>query len=307
MELLNREAQRALGNLTPAAFLKLPREAREKVYVRRLVKEGGHVLIEEGDDEDFFNPEIERNAILRQACLVGGGEVGSQIAEEAREVYYTRNTFEVRSHWLKEFLWDCLAHGRPESVDHLIRRIVVQVDLRHIYEDGFGESNSEDEDGDGDMDDNTRDHQGSGPGLGKGKGEKNSKAKATQAVRDLRLLFKLRNPEWVHIAIHGGGSLDGSDLGTQLKIQEISKVVKKLLEWFPGRLKIRKVLSIEGQRQRFGADLTVYWQPPTKEVKERVRRGVASFQDVMQVQIETWTRVIPQTITASSMYQEYLL
>jgi hypothetical protein len=84
------------------------------------MKEGGHVLIEERDDEDFFNPEIERNAILLQTCLVGGGEVGSRIAEEVREVYYTRNTFEVRSHSLKKFLWDRLAHDRAESVDHLI-------------------------------------------------------------------------------------------------------------------------------------------------------------------------------------------
>jgi len=115
MEHLNREAQRMLGSLTPGAFLKLPREAREEVYVRRLVKEGEYVLIDEGDDEDdedSFNPEIARGVILRQAYFVGGGEVGSQIAEEAREVYYTRNTFEVRSHWLGEFLWDHLAHDR---------------------------------------------------------------------------------------------------------------------------------------------------------------------------------------------------
>ena len=298
-----------LRNLTPGAFLKLPREAREKVYVRHLVKEGGHVLVEEGDDEDFLNPEIARGVILRQASFVGGGEVGSQIAEEAREVYYTRNTFEVRSHWLTEFLWDYLAHDRAESVDHLIRRIMVQVDLQHIYKDEFDKRNNEDEDEDGDMDDNARDHQASapGPGQGKGKGGKSSKAKATQAVRDLRLLFKLKNVEWIHIAIHGGGSLDGSDLGTQLKIQEISKVVKKLLERFPGRLKITKVLAIEGQRRRSGADLTVYWQSPTKDVKERVRRGAASFQDVMQVQIETWTREIPRTITVADMYREHLL
>ena len=91
------------------------------------------------------------------------------------------------------------------------------------------------------------------------------------------------------------------------RCQEISKVVEKVLEMFPGRLKIRKVPAIEGQRQRFGADLTVYWQSPTRDVKERVRRGAASFQDVMQVQIETWTREIPQTFTAASMYQECLL
>ena len=74
-----------------------------------------------------------------------------------------------------------------------------------------------------------------------------------------------------------------------------------------GRLKITKVLAIEGQRRRSGADLTVYWQSPTKDVKERVRRGAASFQDVMQVQIETWTRETPQTITVADMYREYLL
>lgn len=66
---------------------------------------------------------------------MGAEAVGHQIVGEARKVYYTQNTFAVRSHWLRELVHDELAsddgpvHGEP-----LVRKIVATVDLRHVYD-----------------------------------------------------------------------------------------------------------------------------------------------------------------------------
>ena len=86
-----------LKGLTPAEFIKLTLNERKKVYRRYLVKEG-YVQIEEGDDDDFFNPAIADGVLLRQEYIVGSDTASKQIVQEAREVYYTENAFTVRSY-----------------------------------------------------------------------------------------------------------------------------------------------------------------------------------------------------------------
>lgn len=186
-----------LGDLTPADFIRLPRDARDKVYQFHLVKTTGHVIIDEADDDDSLNPTIAKGVILRQEYFVGSDAAGCQIAEEARETYYTQNSFEVRSHWLCEFVSDSLANGEPVPIEGLIRKITVTVNLQHLWE-ALEPKNRKD----------------------KGKAE---------AVGDLEHLLKLEKAEWIGIKIEGGGAIDGSDLKTQQKIKEICNIVKKLI------------------------------------------------------------------------------
>ena len=113
------QVKEMLGGLGPAEFVQLPRDGRNSVYRQHLVMKG-HVRVDEADDDNYLNPEIAQGIILRQEWCVGSDEAGRQIAEEAREIYYTENWFEVRSHWLGEFLVDTLADGKPWKVEGLV-------------------------------------------------------------------------------------------------------------------------------------------------------------------------------------------
>lgn len=46
-----------------------------------------NVIIEEGDEEDFFNPKMKDGVLLRQKHFVGKDEAGEQIIQEARAIY----------------------------------------------------------------------------------------------------------------------------------------------------------------------------------------------------------------------------
>ena len=107
-------------------------EERNAVYKRHLVTEN-IVQIEEGDDDDFFNPELTKGVLLRQEYIVGDDEAGKQITKEAREMYYSHNTFTIRSHWLAEFIWDTLADRKPLRIKDLIRKIIVRVDVVNTW------------------------------------------------------------------------------------------------------------------------------------------------------------------------------
>ena len=261
---------------TAAEFVKLPVEERNAVYERHLVTED-MVQIEEGDDDDFFNPELANGVLLRQEYMVGNDEAGKQIAKEAREMYYKQNTFTVRSHWLCEFLVDTLADGKPFRVESLVRKIVVTVDLEHIH-DSMGMPSSPEP-----------------RGKRKGRGTDKIEEVEPWAVRDLKQLLAFTNADWIGIEIRGGGALDGSDLRTQQKIQEISRIIKQLILQFPRqRLRIRKISPTSATYH----DLKPYWTPPSKQAKQNLRNGRASFLELMQIQIEEWTRDIPDVVTA---------
>jgi hypothetical protein len=102
------------------------------------------------------------------------------------------------------------------------------------------------------------------------------------ASGDLLWLLAFKKAELVTVLICGGGTLDGSDLLTQKKIQEIAWVVKRLINQFGDRFGIHKYHS--------ECDLASYWDAPTIHAKEKVKNGIASFKELMQVQIEEWTR-----------------
>lgn len=62
-----------------------------------------------------------------------------------------------------------------------------------------------------------------------------------RTLLELRQLLSFENAEWIGIEICGRGALDGSDLKTQMKIKEISGIVKQLVEKFQSRFTISKV------------------------------------------------------------------
>jgi hypothetical protein len=267
---------------TPAEFVKLPLGERNAVYERHLVTEN-MVQIEEGDDDDFFNPELARGVLLRQEYAVGEDEAGKRIAKEARETYYSRNTFTVRSHWLAEFIWDTLADGKPLRIEDLVRKIMVRVDVVNAWAE-------DDEDLVTDGEDVLASELYSLPPVERRRRERERKKlpRMPRTARELRRLLAFEQAEWVGIEIHGSGAMDGSDARTQKKIKDISSVVKQLIIKFPSQLTI---LGIEKrERQSTAHDLRPYWDTPDPEARERVRSSTASFTEVMQTRIEEWTR-----------------
>jgi hypothetical protein len=258
-----------LGGKTPAEFIKLPTERRNAVFRRHLVQET-LVLVEEGFDDNECNPRIAEGALLRQEDLMGDHEVGKQLAKEARDIYYGENIFNVRSHWLCEFVRDTLADRSPVAIEPLVRRIQVRVDTKHIH----------------DLDNFTY--------MPKGETEK------SWVVRDLRQLLAFKNAELIEIQVHGGGALDGSDLQTQKKIKEMSKIVKQLIEHFGTALAIRKY------RGRFVHDLRSYWNAPSAAAKQKLRAGKQSFQELMQIQIEEWTHVRSRVVDLEDFSESLL-
>lgn len=279
------QVQKMMMGLTSAEFVKLPLEQRNEVYERYLVKDG-YVQIEEGDDDDSFNPSIAKGVLLRQEYIVGSDAAGKQIAQEAREFYYGQNTFTVRSHWLCEFITDTLADGKPLRIEPLVRGIMIVVDTEHREGD---EPTS-------DYDDLELDAEGKPVPIMELMKSKRLRGKPSKksspAVRDLRRLLAFKEAEWVGVEIHGRGALDGSDLKTQQKIKEISKIVKQLIAQFGDRFTIKKIQKRPGDNHTTCHNLKPYWDMPTTAAKDRLRIFTSSFQDLMQIQVEEWTREI---------------
>jgi hypothetical protein len=85
--------------------------------------------------------------------------------------------------------------------------------------------------------------------------------------------------------VYVGGALDGSDLHTQKKIKEMSRIVKQLIEQFGTALAIRTY------RGQFVHNLRPYWNAPSAAAKQKLLAGKASFQERMQIPIEEWIPV----------------
>lgn len=276
------DVRRLLQGHTPADFVKLPLDQRNAVYRRHLVTER-MVQIEEGDDDDLFNPELAKGVLLRQEYAVGEDEAGKQIAKEARETYYGQNTFTVRSHWLAEFIWDTLANKKPLRIEGLVRKIKVRVDVVNAWAD-------DDKDLVTDGEDVLTSELYSLPPVERRRRERERKKlpRMPRTARELRRLLAFEQAKWVSIEIHGTGALNSSDARTQKKIKDISSVVKQLIVKFPSQLAILWIEKRE--RQSIAHDLRPYWDTPSPEARERVRSSTASFTEVMQTRIEKWTQ-----------------
>ena len=244
----------------------MPWEEREAVYMQYLVSP--KIIDYEGEDvpgHEMIASPLFPGVLLRQEENVGADSEGQQIAREARQVYYMRNTFAVQSHNLGDFFIDQIEGGLPVSVEGLVRKILVKVDLEHIYDTGTvpAPSKSLDEEGE------------------------------PWAALDLQRLLACKNAEWIKVEIRGGGPLDCSDLRSQMKIKEIAKVVQKLIAQFPGeRFSIVKVWE-----DKSSYDLKPYWDgdPSVSNPYLEHCRDHLSFRQVMQMQVAGWTAASDRT------------
>lgn len=180
-------------------------------------------------------------------------EVGQQLIQEARHVFYEENRFMMSSTLLDQFMGDTLGNwDNSVAVESLVRDIAIRVDRRYCE----GES----------------------------------------LTPSLREVFRFTDPERISIEVLDRGVPDGSDLATQDTIKKISRVVKDLIEHFGHRLEVSKVLLWDAD---FKDGLTIYpvvyydiksyWSPPDEAARERMWKGQALFEEVMQVQIAEWT------------------
>ncbi|KAK2595200.1 hypothetical protein QQS21_007105 [Conoideocrella luteorostrata] len=128
-------------------------------------------------------------------------------------------------------------------------------------------------------------------GLACYRGDFDSNAMALQEV----LCFT--NLECLSIELWGHGALDGSDLPTQRMIHAVSKTVKQIIRRDNLHVTVSKVFM---DWNNYGAfphdgwmkevrDLRSYWNMPADDVIEKVKEGVGSFEELMQVQIAIWT------------------
>jgi hypothetical protein len=91
-------------------------------------------------------------------------------------------------------------------------------------------------------------------------------------------------------------------------IKDISYVVKLLIQKFGDRFAIRKMISRgDGHGGSYPwRSLRSYWDPPTETARQKVRGGEATFEQVMQIEVEEWTHVFPSTM-GSWMEREILV
>ena len=194
----------------------------------------------------------------------------------------------VDSHWLGEFLAQCFEEcGKPQ-------RMIVEVWLEHPYTDYDEEhlvSTSHDET-------TNRDTEASFELYNWQKGSRHS----AKAVRALRELFQLDSVEMIRIELRGGGDPSGRDLTTQLKAREIARVVRRLMQHYSGprQVQVTKRVHIDEVCSLPPKDITSWWHQPSDAAQRRLIRGEASFEEMMQVQVEEWTRSRSSIVTADS-------
>lgn len=100
--------------------------------------------------------------------------------------------------------------------------------------------------------------------------------------------------------------LDSSDLATHQTIRDIALVVMELREQSGSRLDVVKQVERSGMPNQ-ARSIGLYWDRPTPEAKDRVRYGGdgGAFVDIVQVEVEYWTRRRPHLVCHIS--QEALL
>jgi hypothetical protein len=121
------EVQRMPQRLTPAQLVGMPRKDRDAVYMQWL---------DSPKTVDFPEEDVPDFEKFDFPLLPGDGLLRKQIAREARRVYYMHNTFAVLSHTLSKFLANRGESGVSVPVKDLVRKILVKVDLEHMYDAG---------------------------------------------------------------------------------------------------------------------------------------------------------------------------
>ncbi|KAJ2972649.1 hypothetical protein NQ176_g7039 [Zarea fungicola] len=102
-------------------------------------------------------------------------------------------------------------------------------------------------------------------------------------------LFRLTHADSITIDITGGGTPDGSDFATQMVLRDIAAIIQQLIFYFGPRFVIGRSLGEwPGVHDVKWISFRSYWQLPVPSARDRMKSGEASFEETMQLQIESW-------------------
>lgn len=196
---------------------------------------------------------FETYHILLCGYEVGRNDNGRRLTREAAAVYY-RNTFIVRMHWLCEFMSDTIADGiTPVRTGPMLRgTLIIHADIDCHLTEPFAD----------DVD--------------------TLCAWTRSALDDL---FEFAKASRIVLVLRGEGPQDGSDPATQDVLKDIAPVIRRLLTVFGERFEIKKDAL---RPSKYSHSFRSYWNAPTDLARQRVRDGIAAFEEVMQVRIEGW-------------------
>ncbi|TQV90131.1 hypothetical protein IF1G_11209 [Cordyceps javanica] len=114
-------------------------------------------------------------------------------------------------------------------------------------------------------------------------------ASGRNLATELQHLLRLTNAELVAVDIAGGGAPDGSDLQTQVVLRDIASIVDRLISHFGPRFVIGRSLGEWPALYNIKwASFKSYWQKPAPSARERSKSSEASFEETMQLQVESW-------------------
>ncbi|KAJ9419385.1 hypothetical protein QL093DRAFT_2362343 [Fusarium oxysporum] len=120
--------RRMLGGRTVPQFASLSPLKRRDLFRQYLA-----------DDDGSLNAKIADGVLLRQQHFMGKDETGKQLVKEASDVYYGENHFNVRLHWLCEFMTDTFGDYKIKvPIVPLIKdSITVIIDLYDVIDDFY--------------------------------------------------------------------------------------------------------------------------------------------------------------------------
>ncbi|KAM0420466.1 hypothetical protein ACHAPT_011758 [Fusarium lateritium] len=320
-----------LGGRTVAQFASLLSEQRHAIFRENLVKSSPAVVDEEftpdeadGLDEYFVSIPVESaENILLQPYLMGVDKIGSQLVNEARQVYFSENDFVMRLYSLREFILQGHqgdSQNPLPSFATLVTGAVTIIVALHDESNSFWECDlGEDEDEDEDDEDEDEDEEFDPNAMDEVSRAWNDPTSvhyrhgdgktARSAQKRLQDVFLFENAKQITLAFQGDGLLDGSDLATHQTIKDLSYVVKLLIDRFGDRFTVMKILNVGDDDEHFkgrvspSRDLRSYWEVPSEVARQRVMQGDATFEQLMQVEIEEWTKVLPSPFIEEGMWK----
>lgn len=230
-----------------------------KLTLRQCLVQPDPVIIHPLFEWNAFNPEVSSGLLLLRDLAKRTDALGMIIATEAREIFYAENEFLVWWDGLHEFL-------RPFSWERLgesdVGKLIRKIVVRYDMRD--------------------------------------TSHKARELTTELEHLFRLTGAQQVVIELQGSGTAEGSDIATQTVIQRIAVTVKALIDYFGEVFTIHKVIG--GWVLLNAAEvssLRSYWDSPSEAARERASRSQATFEEIMQIQVERW--IGAQTVSNSSL------
>ncbi len=234
-------------------------KSTRKLTLRQRLVQSDPVIIHPLFEWKAFNPEISSGLQLLRDLAMRTDALGMVIATEAREIFYAENEFLVWWDGLRDFL-------RPLWWERLdgseVGKLIRKIVVRYDMRD--------------------------------------TGHKARELTTELKHLFALAGAQQVVIELQGSGTAEGSDIATQTVIQGIAVTVKALIDYFGEVFTIHKVIG--GWVLLNAAEvssLRSYWDPPSEAAKEGASRSQATFEEIMQIQVEGWIRA--QTVSNSSL------